>query len=31
VARDATARQYDVDADAIKMDKAAGTITFRAK
>jgi hypothetical protein len=31
VARDATARLYDVDADAIELDKKAGTIRFRAK
>ena len=31
MARDATARQYDVDADSIKLDKQAGTIAFRAK
>jgi len=31
VARDATARQYDVDADSMKLDKKEGTITFRAK
>jgi len=31
VARDATARLYDVDADRIELDKKAGTITFRAK
>jgi hypothetical protein len=31
VARDATARLYDVDADSMKLDKNAGTITFKAK
>ena len=31
MARDATARLYDVDADSIKLDKQAGTITFQAK
>jgi hypothetical protein len=31
VARDATARLYDVDAGSIAMDKKAGTIIFRAK
>jgi len=31
VARDATARQYDVDADNVKMDIAKGEIIFRAK
>jgi hypothetical protein len=31
VARDATARQYDVDADAVKLDLNKGEITFRAK
>jgi hypothetical protein len=31
VARDATARQYDVDADAVRLDMATGEITFRAK
>jgi hypothetical protein len=31
VARDATARQYDVDADFTKLDKKAGTIAFQAK
>jgi hypothetical protein len=31
VARDATARQYDVDADAVKLDIAKGEVTFRAK
>jgi hypothetical protein len=31
VARDATARQYDVDADAVKLDIKTGLITFRAK
>ncbi len=31
MARDATARLYDVDADSVKMDKAAGTITFQAR
>jgi hypothetical protein len=31
VARDATARQYDVDADAVKLNIAKGEITFRAK
>ena len=31
MARDATARQYDVDADAVKLDLAKGEITFRAK
>jgi hypothetical protein len=31
VARDATARQYDVDADGVKLDIAKGEITFRAK
>jgi len=31
VARDATARQYDVDADAIRLDIAKGEVTFRAK
>jgi hypothetical protein len=31
VARDATARQYDVDADRVKLDIAKGEITFRAK
>jgi len=31
VARDATARLYDVDANLVAMDKKAGTITFRAR
>jgi len=31
VARDATARQYDVDADAVRLDMAKGEITFQAK
>ena len=31
MARDATARQYDVDADAVRLDIARGEITFRAK
>jgi len=31
VARDATARQYDVDADAVRLNLAKGEITFRAK
>jgi hypothetical protein len=31
VARDATARLYDVDANSIVLDKKAGTITFQAK
>ena len=31
MARDATARQYDVDADFTKLDKKAGTISFQAK
>jgi len=31
VARDATARLYDVDANLVAMDKNAGTITFRAR
>jgi hypothetical protein len=31
VARDATARQYDVDADAVRLDIAKGEVTFRAK
>jgi hypothetical protein len=31
VARDATARQYDVDADAVTLDISKGEITFRAK
>jgi hypothetical protein len=31
VARDATARQYDVDADAVRLDLNKGEITFRAK
>jgi hypothetical protein len=31
VARDATARQYDVDADAVRLDLKKGEITFRAK
>jgi hypothetical protein len=31
VARDATARQYDVDADAVTLDVETGEITFRAK
>jgi hypothetical protein len=31
VARDATARLYDVDANLVVMDKQAGTITFRAR
>jgi hypothetical protein len=31
VARDATARQYDVDADTVKLDIAKGLIAFRAK
>jgi hypothetical protein len=31
VARDAIARQYDVDADAVVLDIAHGLITFRAK
>jgi hypothetical protein len=31
VARDATARLYDVDADSVVLDKKAATITFQAK
>jgi hypothetical protein len=31
VARDATARQYDVDADTVVLDIKTGLITFRAK
>jgi hypothetical protein len=31
VARDAAARQYDVDADAVKLDIDKGEISFRAK
>jgi hypothetical protein len=31
VARDATARQYDVDADAVRLDIAKGEISFQAK
>ena len=31
MARDATARQYDVDADAVRLDIAKGEITFQAK
>ena len=31
MARDATARQYDVDADGVKLDLKTGEITFRAK
>ena len=31
MARDATARQYDVDADAVVLDQKKGTITFHAK
>jgi hypothetical protein len=31
VARDATARQYDVDADAVRLDIDKGEVTFRAK
>jgi hypothetical protein len=31
VARDATARQYDVDADAVRLDIRKGEITFRAR
>jgi hypothetical protein len=31
VARDATARLYDVDADSVKLEKKPGIITFRAK
>jgi len=31
VARDATARQYDVDADAVRLDIKTGEITFKAK
>jgi hypothetical protein len=31
VARDATARQFDVDADGVKLDLTKGEITFRAK
>jgi hypothetical protein len=31
VARDATARQYDVDADGVKLDIDKGEVTFRAK
>jgi hypothetical protein len=31
VARDATARQYDVDADTVGLDIATGLVTFRAK
>ena len=31
MARDATARQYDVDADGVKLDVSKGEITFRAK
>ena len=31
MARDATARQYDVDADAVRLDLKKGEVTFRAK
>jgi hypothetical protein len=31
VARDATARQFDVDADEVKLDQKTGEITFGAK
>jgi hypothetical protein len=31
VARDATARLYDVDANSVKMDKIEGTIRFQAR
>lgn len=31
MARDATARQYDVDADAVLLNTQEGTVTFRAK
>ena len=31
MARDATARQFDVDADEVKLDQKTGEITFRAK
>jgi hypothetical protein len=31
VARDATARQYDVDADAVRLDLNKGEITFQAR
>ncbi len=31
MARDAIARQYDVDADAVKLDFSRGEISFRAK
>ncbi len=31
MARDATARQYDVDANAVRLDLKTGEITFRAK
>jgi hypothetical protein len=31
VARDATARQYDVDADSVRLDVSRGEITFTAK
>ena len=31
MARDATARQFDVDADAVKLDLKKGEITFQAK
>ena len=31
MARDAIARQYDVDADAVRLDIAKGEVTFRAK
>jgi hypothetical protein len=31
VARDATARQYDVDADAVRLDIKKGEVSFRAK
>jgi hypothetical protein len=31
VARDATARQYDVDADRVKLDLSTGQVTFRAR
>ena len=31
MARDATARQYDVDADGVKLDLKTGQITFQAK
>jgi hypothetical protein len=31
VARDATARQYDVDADAVRLDISKGEISFQAK